>query len=679
MTAVRSARAARPALLSEFLGSMNLAITLLVVVAVASVIGTVLKQNEPYTNYVIKFGPFWFEVFRKLGLYDVYGAPWFLAILGFLVLSTGVCLWRHVPGMLAEINHFRLTVQAKSLRAFHSHAEWTLAADPATVAAQAAGALRAQGYRVRSSTHEDGHTVLAALRGSLNRFGYLFTHLAIVVICVGGLLDGNLPLKWKEWRGEVKLETRDVVARDVPPESRLAPGDSLSFRGNVRLPEDSSANFVFLRLRDGFFVQELPFAIELKQFRVEFYPTGQPKNFESDVLIHDADRLKAPLASTIKVNHPLVYRGYAIYQSDFGDGGSLMRMTAQPLLGQSAAPPKLEGRIGEKLSLDTPQGPLTLELDDFRLYNILPVPASEQQAASDAVGEPGRKVRNFGPNFTYRLRNAAGQALEFQNFMQPFRLDGRSFFLSGVRGTPSEEFSYLHIPADAQGTPGRFLRFTALLHDRARVQAVLARAGTTAPGMSAAELAAVRLRLVDLFLKQGIDGVIEQTRQRVPAERAEEATRFFLEVLRMSLGELYVELLRGEGLAADAEPGPADEQFFNDALNALSAIPNYGAPFWLQLDGFEQVQASGLQITKAGGQNVVYLGFALLTAGVFVMFYTSHRRVWVWLAPEDGGTRLILAGSGNRHQEAFVQEFERLEAAVAVQAGAATLPPNPPA
>ena len=35
MTAVRSARAARPALLSEFLGSMNLAITLLVIVAVA--------------------------------------------------------------------------------------------------------------------------------------------------------------------------------------------------------------------------------------------------------------------------------------------------------------------------------------------------------------------------------------------------------------------------------------------------------------------------------------------------------------------------------------------------------------------------------------------------------------------------------------------------------------------
>ena len=61
---------------------MNLAITILVVVAIASVIGTVLKQNQPYTDYIIKFGPFWHQVFLKLGLYDVYGAIWFLLLLG---------------------------------------------------------------------------------------------------------------------------------------------------------------------------------------------------------------------------------------------------------------------------------------------------------------------------------------------------------------------------------------------------------------------------------------------------------------------------------------------------------------------------------------------------------------------------------------------------------------------
>ena len=47
-------------------GSMNLAITLLVAIAIAAVIGTVVQQNQPYADYVLKFGPFWFEVFKRL-------------------------------------------------------------------------------------------------------------------------------------------------------------------------------------------------------------------------------------------------------------------------------------------------------------------------------------------------------------------------------------------------------------------------------------------------------------------------------------------------------------------------------------------------------------------------------------------------------------------------------------
>ncbi len=53
---------------------MNVAITLLVTAGIASIIGTVLRQNEAYQNCIIKFGPFWFEVFNSLGLYDVYSA-----------------------------------------------------------------------------------------------------------------------------------------------------------------------------------------------------------------------------------------------------------------------------------------------------------------------------------------------------------------------------------------------------------------------------------------------------------------------------------------------------------------------------------------------------------------------------------------------------------------------------
>ncbi|MEB0015275.1 cytochrome c biogenesis protein ResB, partial [Glaciimonas sp. Cout2] len=48
----------------ELLSSMRFAISLLSLIAIASVIGTVLKQNEPMPNYVNQFGPFWFEVFK---------------------------------------------------------------------------------------------------------------------------------------------------------------------------------------------------------------------------------------------------------------------------------------------------------------------------------------------------------------------------------------------------------------------------------------------------------------------------------------------------------------------------------------------------------------------------------------------------------------------------------------
>ena len=106
--------------------------------------------------------------------------------------------------------------------------------------------------------------------------------------------------------------------------------------------------------------------------------------------------------------------------------------------------------------------------------------------------------------------------------------------------------------------------------------------------------------------------------------------------------------------------GERDGRFYDDAINALAVLPKYGSPFLLELKSFEHVQASGLQIARAPGKNVVYLGFALLTAGVFVMFYISHRRLWFWVREGAAGTELVFAGSGNREQREFRHEFDRL-------------------
>ena len=99
----------------ELLGSMRFAISLLTVICIASVIGTVLKQHEPLTNYVNQFGPFWAQLFLALKLNAVYSAWWFLLILAFLVISTGLCVTRHAPKYLADIRNYKENIREQSL------------------------------------------------------------------------------------------------------------------------------------------------------------------------------------------------------------------------------------------------------------------------------------------------------------------------------------------------------------------------------------------------------------------------------------------------------------------------------------------------------------------------------------------------------------------------------------
>src|SRR6188508_2204659 len=91
----------------ELVSSMRFSISLLTVICIASVIGTILKQHEPVTNYVNQFGPFWAQLFLALKMNAVYSAPWFLLILAFLVASTSLCIARNTPKILVDLKTFK--------------------------------------------------------------------------------------------------------------------------------------------------------------------------------------------------------------------------------------------------------------------------------------------------------------------------------------------------------------------------------------------------------------------------------------------------------------------------------------------------------------------------------------------------------------------------------------------
>lgn len=631
---------------------MNLAITLLVVVAIAAVIGTVLQQNQPYTDYVFKFGPFWFEVFRELGLYDVYGAVWFIALLGFLLVSTSVCIYRNAPTMLRDMRHFRLNVQGKSLRAFHNQGQWQVETGPQETADRAEQFLTARGYRVRRKQREDG-LVVAGMKGSWNRLGYILSHGAIVVICIGGLLDGNLPLKVAEWSGRIAVETRDMPASAVPEKSTLSP-DNSAFRGNVRIPEGSTADFVFLNVRDGYLLQKLPFTVELKDFRIEHYPSGQPKSFESDVVVHDPS-LDKPIERTISVNHPMVHNGYSIYQASFSDGGSHLNMKAWWLDAPEVAPLEVKGDIYQSRKLMTPRGELALELTDFKRFNIFPAPK-----------DSGKRFQNYGASVTFKLRNAAGEAVEFTNYVSPVPMEDGFYYMSGMRRSQAESFKYLYIPADPNGGVERFMQLRARVQDDAAVRkAVAGQIKGMLPADAGPDVANQMtdsiVQLSQVFASGGMAGLMERVSQVVPEGERNKAMESYLLVLQGVYGSLYLDQLKAEGVDTSQGISDSDAKFFDDALEAMSVLANYGSPLYLQITDYDHVEASGLQITRAPGQDVAYLGFVMLMVGVFLMFYLHHRRIWVLVSPRESGAEVLMAGAGNRDRADFGEEFHSLK------------------
>ena len=637
---------------------MNLAITFLVAIAIASIIGTVLQQNQPYNDYIIKFGPFWHEIFKTVGLYNIYGTTWFLGLVGFLVLSTSVCVYRNAPGMLRDMQQYRLNVKEKSLRLMKNVRQWQTTANAKETEEKFQQFFKQEGFRARVKDHGD-HKVIAGMKGILNRPGYIFTHVGIVVICIGGLLNGTFGLTLKEWTGRLIPETRDISADKVPATARLKPDETLSFRGSISLPENSATNLVFINIRDGYVVQELPFAVELKEFRIKHYQSGMPKSFESDIVIHD-DQLKQPLEKTISVNHPLVYRGYSIYQASFGDGGSNLSLRAWPLNTPTTKPLDMQIHVQAKRQLSTPAGKYTLEISNFKEFNIFP--NSEEEKA-----KTGKRFKNFGPSVSFKLRDASGVANEYHNYMLPVTQEGRRFFLSGMRSSVAEPFRYLHIPADKDDSLNRFLKFHALLNDPIKIKRIAEKTVQSAMRATALkdkkmqkDIVTSMMNLLALYNSGGYVAIDQDIRKKVPKDRQVKVAEAYVKILQNLLQSAYVEVLSAEGLDVKKGVSKEDSQFFEDAITALAGIGPYGSPVYFQLTDYKLRESSGLQITRAPAKYIILLGSLMLIGGIFMMFYISYQRLWIIVKPEDDKLSITFSGSGNRNQRDFAEIFKAL-------------------
>ena len=238
-------------------------------------------------------------------------------------------------------------------------------------------------------------------------------------------------IRFQQWLfGKEPFIGNGVIA-EIPAKHRLGLGNP-TFRGNTFIPEGSSSNTSIIPSGEGVMIQELPFTLQLQKFVIDFYPTGMPKLFASQVLVTDHETGKT-FPATIKVNEPLVYKGLAVYQSSFEDGGSHLKLIGHPMKGPNNQSFAVEGEVGRSTPLLGSSGnEYTIEWSGFRPFNVENTSAAngkdvravnqnktfnekfsatlDAKLGSAANPKKSKDLKNVGPSVQYKLRDKTGQA-----------------------------------------------------------------------------------------------------------------------------------------------------------------------------------------------------------------------------------------------------------------------------
>lgn len=265
------------------LTSMRTALVLLFALALAAIPGAMVPQRPVNPLRVADFiaeNPtlgIWYD---RLGLFDVYGSPWFGAVYLLLFLSLIGCI---VP---------RLGVYARALRTppprtprrlsrlpEHADGTSTLASGAALDAAEAH--LRAKRFRVRRDEDSVG-----AERGYLREFGNLVFHLSFLLL-LGGVAWSSLG----GYRGEV------IVV------------EGQAFSNNLTQFDDFTAGAGF---RPSALV---PFTIHVDEFEAKFetgpVQRGAARQFTAHV--RTSVRGGEEVAGVLEVNHPVRVEGSSVH------------------------------------------------------------------------------------------------------------------------------------------------------------------------------------------------------------------------------------------------------------------------------------------------------------------------------------------------------------------------------
>lgn len=262
----------------SFFASVQLAIVLLSLIAFFALVGTLVPQRDAAVSFAENISPALFSFLQKMQIFDLYHSVWFILLSGLLAVNLVICsldrfslAWRRFRMKHEPLNEdvFRDVPRENT---FPARTDVGTAAD-------AALALLRRRYRAVERVDAASGVWLCAQKGRFALFGVYIVHVSILVLIVGAIL-----------------------------------GSVFGVEGYVHIPEGETAETI--SLRGGNAPLPLPFAVRCDKFTVEFYESGMPKTFQSDLTFLKEGR---PVRSAkLLVNHPVEFEGFRFYQSSYG-------------------------------------------------------------------------------------------------------------------------------------------------------------------------------------------------------------------------------------------------------------------------------------------------------------------------------------------------------------------------
>ncbi|RMG58363.1 MAG: cytochrome c biogenesis protein ResB [Deltaproteobacteria bacterium] len=266
----------------KFFASLRLAIPVLIILAVASIFGTIIEQNKPLEHYRRFYSESTIKILSKLGLFDMYHSWWFLLLLVLFAINLTCCTVDRLPNVFKVVRNPKRTLDEGMERSLSLVHRWRKKGKVEELREKFASAL-SQAFAKPVETYNSDVLHLYAERGAFSRFGVYITHVSILIVLVGAII-GNI------W----------------------------GFKGYVNIVEGDQISRVQTRGSKG--IVDLGFAVRCNDFRIEYYPNGTPKEYISDLSVIEGG--KEVLRKTIEVNDPLRYKGIWFYQSSYGTAGA---------------------------------------------------------------------------------------------------------------------------------------------------------------------------------------------------------------------------------------------------------------------------------------------------------------------------------------------------------------------